>query len=56
MKKKRKTRNPMAGVLAQPCFKKLVVQNKKAYSRKGKRAVRKQFHDGSFFIKTKSDT
>lgn len=48
-KKKNKTRNPMAGVLALPCFKKRVVKNKKAYSRKeNTRAVRNTLYDGSF--------
>jgi hypothetical protein len=46
MKKKPKKRNPMAGVLAQPCFKKRVVPDKTKYSRKG-RAVRVN-HGGSF--------
>ena len=49
MFKKKRTRNPMAGVLAQPCFKKRVVKNKKAYSRKeNTRAVRDDSRDGSF--------
>lgn len=52
MAKKKKTRNPIAGVLALPCFKKRVVQNKKAYSRKeNTRAVTNTFRDGSFYIK-----
>jgi stalled ribosome alternative rescue factor ArfA len=48
--KKKKTRNPMAGVLAQPCFQKRVVKNKKAYTRKGTRAVAETFRDGSYFL------
>ena len=54
MAKKRKTRNPLAGVLALPCFKKRVVRNKKAYSRKeNTRAVMNTFRDGSFlYVKT----
>lgn len=48
MKKKRKNRNPLAGVLANPCFKKQVVRDRTKYSRKG-RAAAKQFVDGSFY-------
>lgn len=49
MKRKSKKRNPLAGVLANPCFKKRVVKNKKVYSRKGKaRAVNTHNVDGSF--------
>ena len=49
MSKQRKPRrrNPMAGTLANACFKKQVVKNKKVYTRKG-RAVTKQFVGGSF--------
>lgn len=46
MKKKLKKRNPLAGVLAQPCFKKQVVRDKTKYTRKG-RAVHVN-RDGSF--------
>jgi len=50
MAKKKKTRNPMAGVLANACFKKRVVENKKGYTRKGKRAVAETLRDGSYFL------
>ncbi len=46
--KKKKNRNPMAAVLANTCFRKRVVKNKKVYTRKGRAAVKK-FSDGSFF-------
>jgi hypothetical protein len=49
VKKKSKGRNPMAGVLKNPCFKKRVVRDKTKYSRKG-RAAAKQFVDGSFSL------
>jgi stalled ribosome alternative rescue factor ArfA len=49
MAKKKKTRNPMAGVLALPCFKKRVEKNKKVYTRKGARAVADTLRDGSFY-------
>jgi stalled ribosome alternative rescue factor ArfA len=51
MTNKKKTRNPMAGVLALPCFKKRVVKNKKSYTRKGTRVVADTFRDGSFSYK-----
>jgi hypothetical protein len=47
VKKKNKTRNPMAGVLSQVCFRKQVVRSRKAHTRKG-RAAAKQFVGGSF--------
>jgi len=47
VKKKSKKRNPMAGVLWNPCFKKRVIRNKTKYTRKG-RAAAKQFVGGSF--------
>jgi hypothetical protein len=50
MKKKPKIRNPMAGVLANPCFKKQVVRDRTKYSRKG-RAAAKQFAGGSFILR-----
>jgi hypothetical protein len=45
--KKFKRRNPMAGVLQNPCFKKKVMRDKTKYTRKG-RTVTKQLRDGSF--------
>lgn len=48
-RKKVRTRNPMAGILANPCFKKRVVRDKTKYIRKGGAAV-KQLTDGSFSL------
>lgn len=49
MSKQRKPsrRNPIAGVLTNPCFKKQVVKDRKKYTRKG-RAVHNNKVDGSF--------